>query len=244
MTVHTNAYGQPVGRPMPDWSPRPRPADVTLQGRLCAIEPLSVERHAHSLADAYLSAPDGRDWTYMFAGPFASTRDYLDYAQAAARSTDPKHYAVIDKALDRAVGTLSLMRIDPANGVIEVGNVAFSPLLRQTPAATQAQLLLMQYVFETLGYRRYEWKCDSLNAPSRRAAQRLGFRFEGIFRQAMVYKGRTRDTAWYAVIDADWPLLKRAMHAWLAADNFDAEGRQIRSLESIRTTLATAQCAI
>src|SRR5690606_25464982 len=141
------------------------------------------------------SAPDGRDWTYMFAGPFQDAGEYLRYAESSSRSADPKHYAVIDTALGKAVGTVSLMRIDPVHGAIEIGNIAFSPLLKRRRASTEAQVLVMKYVFDELQYRRYEWKCDSLNAPSRKAAERLGFSFEGIFRQAVVYKGRSRDTA-------------------------------------------------
>ncbi|ONQ53145.1 GNAT family N-acetyltransferase, partial [Burkholderia cenocepacia] len=133
-------------------------------------------------------------------------------------------YTVIDRATGRAVGTLALMRIDPANGVIEVGSVTFSPLLKRTPVSTEAQFLLMKYAFDTLGYRRYEWKCDDLNAPSRKAAARLGFRYEGTFRQAIVYRGRNRDTAWFSIIDGEWPDVRAAFEAWLAPENFDAEG--------------------
>lgn len=144
---------------------------------------------------------------------------------------------MVDRTTGKAVGTLALMRIDPTHGVIEVGNVMLSPLLQQTPASTEAQFLLMAYVFDTLGYRRYEWKCDSLNAPSRRTAARLGFQFEGIFRQAVVYKGRNRDTAWFSVIDTEWPLLRQAFEAWLSDDNQDAQGRQRRSLTQVRESL-------
>ena len=171
----------------------------------------------------------------MFAGPFNSADEYRSYAETTARSTDPKHYAVIDTKLGKAVGTLSLMRVDPGNGAIEVGNVAFSPLMKQKPASTEAQFLLMQYVFDELRYRRYEWKCDSLNAPSRKAADRLGFSFEGIFRQAVIYKGRSRDTAWFSIIDKEWPSLKVAFLAWLSKANFDAQGQQRQSLSSVRS---------
>ena len=163
--------------------------------------------------------------------------EQVRYAQGAAQSTDPRHFAVVDRTTGKAVGTLALMRIDPTHGVIEVGNVMFSPLLQQTPASTEAQFLLMAYVFDTLGYRRYEWKCDSLNAPSQRTAARLGFQFEGIFRQAVVYKGRNRDTAWFSIIDTEWPLLREAFEAWLSDDNQDAEGRQRRSLTQMRESL-------
>lgn len=234
MRQNCNQYGQPIGEPLANWSARPLPGDVTLAGAFCRLEPLDVDRHAGDLYAAYRAAADGRDWTYMFAGPFENADAYRSYAETAARSTDPKHYAVIDTGLGRAVGTLSLMRVDPGNGAIEVGNVAFSPLMQQRPVSTEAQFLLMQYVFDELHYRRYEWKCDSLNAPSRKAADRLGFSFEGIFRQAVIYKGRSRDTAWFSIIDQEWPSLKAAFLAWLAADNFGSEGKQVRTLAEIR----------
>jgi len=235
--VRFNEYGQPVGPEVPGWPARPLPADVVLEGETCRIEPLDPARHAAALHAAYSLAPDGRDWTYMLAGPFADEAAYLAYAERIAAGRDPKHYAVIDRASGQPTGTLALMRIDAAMGVIEVGHVAFSPLLQRTRGATEAQFMLMEYVFEGLGYRRYEWKCDALNAPSRQAAERLGFRFEGIFRQAMIYKGRSRDTAWYSVIDREWPLLREAFRAWLAPENFDASGRQRRSLAEIRQAL-------
>jgi len=170
----------------------------------------------------------------MPVGPFDNAEDYRRYAEEAARSADPRHFAIIDRKTGKPVGTLALMRIDPKQGVIEVGHVMFSPLLQQTPMSTEAQFLLMAYVFDGLGYRRYEWKCDSLNAPSRRTAERLGFKFEGIFRQAIVYKGRNRDTAWYSIIDREWPQLKWAFQTWLSAQNFDEQGEQRKSLTDVR----------
>lgn len=234
MTQRLNEYGQPIGEPVPEWTPRARPDTVTLTGNWCRLEPVDATRHADDLYAAYRAAPDHRDWTYLGVGPFERVEDYRSHAEALARSTDPRHYAVIDLKTGRAVGTLSLMRQDPANGVIEVGHVMFSPLLKQTPVSTEAQYLLMAYVFDTLGYRRYEWKCDSLNAPSRKTAARLGFTFEGIFRQAVVYKGRSRDTAWFSIIDKEWAPLKRAFAAWLAPENFDAQGLQRASLATLR----------
>ncbi len=235
---HTaNTYGQPIGLPVPGWTLRPRPGRVTLDGRYCRLEPLDAQRHGAELYAAYAMAPDGRDWTYMSVGPFEDEASYLVHAQKVEASADPLHYAVIDRASGRAAGTLALLRIDPANGSIEVGFVAFSPALKRTPASTEAQYLLMTYVFDGLGYRRYEWKCDDLNAPSRAAAARLGFQYEGTFRQAVVYKGRNRDTAWFAMTDRDWPSLSAAFDAWLAPDNFDADGAQRRSLAAIRAGL-------
>jgi RimJ/RimL family protein N-acetyltransferase len=235
MSTQLNEYAQPIGQPMPDWTIRPAPGRITIEGRFCRLEPLSADRHAEDLYAAYSLAADDRDWTYMPVGPFNRKEDYRTYVAAAIKADDPMHFAVIDLNSGKAVGTLALMRQDPTNGVIEVGYVAFSPRLKQTPLATEAQFLLMSYVFERLGYRRYEWKCDSLNAPSRRAAQRLGFTFEGIFRQALVYKGRNRDTAWYSIIDYEWPKIGNAFRAWLEPRNFDADGSQRRSLSDIRS---------
>lgn len=238
MAARTNEYQQPIGDALSGWTARERPARVNIEGARCRLEPIDVERHAANLFDAYRHAADGSDWTYLTIGPFADLASYRAYLTGAAASTDPLHYAVIDQATGKAVGTLSLMRIDPANGVIEVGNVTFSPLLKRTALSTEAQYLLMRYAFDELGYRRYEWKCDSLNAPSRRTALRLGFQFEGIFRQAIVYKGRSRDTAWFAIIDKDWPAVKRTFETWLDAGNFDAEGNQRTSLASLRDAQA------
>lgn len=240
MSHTTNAYGQPIGQPVAGWMPRPRPERVTLDGRCCRLEPLDADRHAAELYAAFADAPDDSDWTYMGAGPFPDAASYLSFARTAAASADPMHYAVIDRASGRAVGTLSLLRIDPANGAIEVGWVAFSRALKRTPVSTEAQYLLMRYVFDALGYRRYEWKCDDLNAPSRAAAARLGFQYEGTFRQAVVYKGRNRDTAWFAMLDRDWPVLAASFEAWLAPANFDEHGAQRRSLAAIRAELATS----
>ncbi|SDB91789.1 GNAT family N-acetyltransferase [Paraburkholderia lycopersici] len=239
MTARLNEYQQPVGEPVTGWQPRERPARVTIEGRFCRIEPIDPERHAADLFEAYGAAADGRDWTYLFAEPFADFAAFRAYLAKAAASSDPFHFAVIDRASGKAVGTFALMRIEPVHGVIEVGSVTFSPRLKQTPLSTEAQYLLMRHVFDDLGYRRYEWKCDSLNAPSRKTALRLGFQFEGIFRQAIVYKGRNRDTAWFAIIDKDWPLVKRAFEMWLSKENFDTSGKQRASLASLRQAAAS-----
>ncbi|WP_327352321.1 GNAT family N-acetyltransferase [Streptomyces sp. NBC_01304] len=237
MHIRLNEYDQPVGEPVPDWTPRPRPAAVTLTGRRCRLEPLNADTHTADLYAAYRSGPDHRDWTYMSSGPFDDPQDYRRHVEGMAASTDPRHYAVIDLADGKPVGTLSLMRQDPAQGVVEVGNVMFSPLMKRSPISTEAQFLAMKYVFEDLGYRRYEWKCDSLNAPSRKTAERLGFTFEGIFRQALVYKGRNRDTAWFSVVDTEWPTVKKAFESWLAPENFDDQGVQRHSLAELRAAL-------
>ncbi|MEX3947785.1 GNAT family N-acetyltransferase [Paraburkholderia sp. EG287B] len=238
MSARLNEFQQPIGDPVTGWQPRERPARVTIEGQFCRIEPIDLDRHAADLFEAYGTAADGRDWTYLFAEPFTDFAAFREYLAKAAASSDPFHYAVIDRASGKAVGTFALMRIEPVHGVIEVGSVTFSPRLKQTPLSTEAQYLLMRYVFDDLGYRRYEWKCDSLNAPSRKTALRLGFQFEGIFRQAIVYKGRNRDTAWFAIIDQDWPLVKAAFEEWLSNENFDAQGRQRASLASLREAAA------
>lgn len=220
-----SGLGQPTGPQLPNWRPPPRPARDALEGRFCRVEPLDVGRHARQLHDANSLDADGRMWTYLFSGPFAGFDEYRAWLEPRAASEDPLFFAFVDRARAQAVGTGAYMRIDTTNGVVEVGHLAFSPLLQRTPVATEAMYLMMRHAF-ALGYRRYEWKCDSLNAASRRAAERLGFRFEGIFRQAVVYKGRSRDTAWYSVIDSEWPALDRAFRAWLDPGNFDAAGRQ------------------
>lgn len=225
----TNALGQPVGPPLPDWRPPPRPAHAALVGRYSRLEPLDAGRHAADLYAAYSEDAAGRLWTYLFSGPFASAGEYRAWVEARQDSVDPLFFAVVDAACGRAAGVASFLRIDPAHGVIEVGHLAFAPRLQRTRVATEAMYLMMKHAFD-LGYRRYEWKCDALNAPSRRAAERLGFTFEGVFRQAVVYKGRNRDTAWYSIIDGEWPRLEARFRAWLDAANFDDEGRQRRRL--------------
>lgn len=228
-----NEYAQPIGLALPQWTSRPVPVATLLQGRYCRLEKLDFWRHAEALYAAYQTAPDDRDWTYMPVGPFADRAVFDSYLQAEALRADRASFAVVDIATNMAIGTFALMRIDAANGVVEVGSVAFSPLLQRTRMATEAHFLLMGLVFEALGYRRYEWKCDSLNTPSRNAAERLGFRFEGIFRQALVYKGRNRDTAWFSILDSEWPALRSTLINWLAPQNFDGHGRQCNALRQI-----------
>lgn len=230
----SNAYGQPIGAPLPNWKTRALPQRATLEGEYCALEPLNPVRHGAELSRAYRAAPDGRAWTYMPVGPFDDESMLQAHLQRAAASADPLHFAVVDAVTREAVGTMALLRMDPSNGVVEVGHIAFSPALQRTRAATEAQYLLMHLVFHELGYRRYEWKCDRLNAPSRQAAARLGFQFEGVFRQALVYKQRSRDTAWFSIIDSEWPALRTAFLRWLAPANFAADGRQMASLAQLR----------
>ena len=224
MPLLHNELGQAIGQPVPNWTPRPLPPRTPMTGRFCTIEVLDPERHAVELYDANAEDKEGRIWTYLGYGPFAHFADYRAWAEGAAKTTDPLFHAITDLATGKACGVASYLRIEPAFGVIEVGHINFAPPLQRTCAATEAMYLMMRRVFDELGYRRYEWKCDSLNAPSRRAALRLGFRYEGIFRQAMIYKGRNRDTAWYSIIDKEWPTLKAAFEVWLRPGNFEPDG--------------------
>ena len=227
---------QPVGFPLPGWTLPPKPPRTAMAGRYCRVEPLDPGRHAAELHEANSRDPDGRAFTYLFSGPFGSIDAYLRWMQSSCLGEDPLFHAIVDSATGKAVGVASYLRIDTNNGVIEVGHINYSPLLQRTRAATEAMYLMMKRAFE-LGYRRYEWKCDSLNAPSRAAAQRLGFSYEGIFRQAVVYKGRNRDTAWYAAIDREWPELEKAYARWLAPENFDAAGKQRLRLSALTSPL-------
>jgi RimJ/RimL family protein N-acetyltransferase len=224
---------QPIGKPVPGWTARPAPPRTPMQGRFCRVEALDPVRHGEELFAANQLDVDGRNWTYLYIGPFARFEDYRAWLDKASGQDDPVFHAIIDLATGKAVGVAAYMRIDRPHGVIEVGNINYSPLLQRTPAATEAMYLMMARVFDELGYRRYEWKCDSLNAPSRAAAARLGFQYEGLFRQAAVNKGRNRDTAWFSILDSEWPALKRAYGEWLAAGNFDAEGQQRRGLAEV-----------
>jgi RimJ/RimL family protein N-acetyltransferase len=230
MSVLLNNHGQPIGRQLPTWTARPTPPISSITGRFCRIEKLLPHKHAADLFAANQLDKDGRNWTYLGIGPFETIETYHAWLSSVASGQDPFFHAIIDQATNKAIGVASLMRIDPANGVIEVGHINYSPLLQAKPHATEAMFLLMSRVFDELGYRRYEWKCDSLNAPSRAAALRYGFKYEGEFRQAIVYKGRNRDTTWYSIIDSEWPAIKAAYQAWLDPANFDAGGQQRRKL--------------
>jgi RimJ/RimL family protein N-acetyltransferase len=233
MTARLNAFGQAIGPALPDWSPPPRPPRVALEGRTCRVVPLNAEAHAAGLFATYEAAPDRRGWTYLGDELPDSASTYRERIDAMAASQDPLFHAIVDGETGEPLGIASYLRIDPGNGVIEVGHLHFGPKLQRAAAATEAMALMMSQAF-ALGYRRYEWKCDSLNAPSRAAALRLGFTFEGIFRNAVVVKGRSRDTAWFSVTDAEWPRVQAGFAAWLDPSNFDAEGRQRRGLAELR----------
>ena len=238
MTDTRNALDQPVGPSLPDWAPPPWPPREPIAGRFCRVEPLDPWRHAEDLHAANREDPDGRSWTYMPYGPFATLAEYRAWLQDVCSGEDPQFFAIVEQATGRPSGVASWLRIKPESGSIEVGHIHYAPRLMRTPAATEAMYLMMRQAFE-LGYRRYEWKCDALNAASCAAARRLGFVYEGIFRQATVYKGRNRDTAWYSVIDAEWPGLRRAFEAWLAPANFDEGGHQRTRLGELMQTRPT-----
>jgi RimJ/RimL family protein N-acetyltransferase len=202
-----------------------------MEGRLCRLESLDAATHAAALHEAYSADREGRNWTYLPYGPFGSAAEYASWVESMQSGEDPIFHAIVSLATGRPVGVASYLRIDPLMGTIEVGHLSYSPALQQTAAATEAMYRMMRRAFEELGYRRYEWKCDSLNAPSLGAAKRLGFRFEGTFRQAVVIKDRNRDTAWLSILDGEWPAVRSALEGWLDPSNFDQTGRQRRRLE-------------
>jgi len=225
---------RPTGAPA-DTKPAHRPGRATLAGRFAILERLNAARHGPALWDEFKARDDL--WTYSSQGPFADAGAFNAWLAQRAVLEDPFYFAILNRE-GRALGVATLMEIRPAMRVVEVGHIVYSPALQRTPVATEAQYLLARHVFETLGYRRYEWKCDALNAASRRAAERFGFVFEGVSRQHMIIKGRSRDTAWFAMLDGEWPRVRAAFEQWLAAENFDGQGRQRRTLEEIRKSIS------
>ncbi|WBF13515.1 hypothetical protein N7582_002861 [Saccharomyces uvarum] len=234
MTI-LNKFGQEVGADVEGWTTRAFPERVVLKGNHCRLEPLDREKHGPELFNTYAKAGE-KLWTYLPVGPFNNLEEYLEFINELNETKDTVPFAIINEETKRAVGTLCLIRIDQASGSLEVGYVVFSPELQKTIIATEAQFLLMKYVFDDLQYRRYEWKCDSLNGPSRRAAMRLGFKHEGTFRQVVVYKGRTRDTQWFSIIDKEWIHIRKTFEQWLDEKNFE-NGRQKQGLATIRENL-------
>lgn len=226
--------GQPIGA-LVDTTPAQRPGPVTLQGRYGHIEKLTAQ-HAAALWKVF--AGHDATWTYISTdGPFASEAEFAAFIAKRAAAQDPYAYAIIDAA-GKAAGYFTLMEIRPEAKVIEVGHVLYSPALQRTPFGTEAQYLLARYAFETLGYRRYEWKCNALNAASHRAALRYGFTYEGTFRQHLIAKGRNRDNAWFSMLDSEWPQRKASFERWLAPENFTADGKQILSLRELNGVTA------
>ena len=240
MSTFKNDLGQAVGVPLPSWQGCAHPRGAIIEGRLCRLEPVDADRHARDLFAAFSEDRDAHNWTYLPYGPFDSEDELRDWIETTCSGDDPCFYSVIDLASGRAVGVASYLRIEPSTGVIEVGHIHFSPLMQGRPISTEAMYLMMRQVFGVLGYRRYEWKCDSLNQPSCAAATRLGFLFEGIFRQATMYKGRNRDTSWYSIVDREWPAARTAFETWLDPENFDSEGNQLRRLSDLMQPLLTA----
>lgn len=206
------------------------PRKTVITGWYCRLEPISVAAHSQDLYQALNQAEDERDWTYLLSGPYSHLAEYQAYLAQLETLNDPLHYAIIDQRTQHAVGSIALMRIDAQQGVIEIGHVTYSPQLKRTRLATEAVSLLLHYTLGELGYRRVEWKCNSLNHPSRAAALRFGFTYEGLFRQAMVVRGHSRDTTWYSIIDSDYPVLQAAYQQWLAPENFDMAGQQRQKL--------------
>ncbi len=231
MTDRVNHLGQPIGEALPQWSPPSRPSREPLEGRYCRVELIDPARHGADLHEANKADKEDRIWTYLGYGPMETLDDYRAWMDLECLGDDPMFHAIIDNASGKAVGVASYLRINPAAGSIEVGHINYAPALQKTPAATEAMYLMMKRAFD-LGYRRYEWKCDARNAGSRASAQRLGLSYEGVFRQAMIYKGRNRDTAWYAAIDSEWPALRQAFEDWLEPANFDESGGQRSSLSA------------
>ncbi|MBZ2041071.1 acetyltransferase domain protein [Streptococcus sanguinis] len=228
--MRINQLGQPIGDALPDFQPGGLPNLERIEGQYVIIERLSKDKHETDLYEVYGPDSPADMWTYLFQNPAPNQTEWSQKLDQMLAAKDRFHYAIVDKENGKALGTFALMRIDRNNRVIEVGAVTYSPKLKRTRLATEAQYLLARYVFEELEYRRYEWKCDSLNQPSRRAAERLGFTYEGRFRQAIVYKGRNRDTDWLSMIDRDWPAVKSRLEKWLSPDNFDENGQQIKAL--------------
>jgi RimJ/RimL family protein N-acetyltransferase len=224
----------PIGPEVPTHA-APRPERRVIAGRFVRLEPLDPDRHGPSLWQETHGIGAAARWQYLFDEPFADQKSFSGFLARKAASTDPLFYTIIDQSSARASGFETLMRIDQTHRCIEVGNILYGRSLQRTPGATEAQYLLMRYIFEDLGYRRYEWKCNTLNEPSRRAALRLGFTFEGIFRKHMIVRGRSRDTAWYSMLDDDWPAAKTAFERWLLPSNFDSAGVQRQSLAALRS---------
>ncbi len=221
----SSEVAMPIG-PRLDTAPARRPARTTLEGRLVTLAPLDPRAHGDSLYEGTRGESGDRLWRYLFEGPFSDRTAFDIHLQRIAASEDPLFFAIVDSASGKALGYAAYMRIEPDHRVIEVGSILYTARLQQTPQATEAMYLMARHVFEDLGYRRYEWKCNALNAPSRRAALRFGFSFEGIFRQHMIVKGRNRDTAWFAMLDSEWPVRKANFERWLDPENFAEDGQQ------------------
>jgi RimJ/RimL family protein N-acetyltransferase len=231
--VDRNDLGQPVGIQVDGWRGAAVPDRSPMVGLHCRLETLDADRHAEALHQVYAQDVDASHWTYLPYGPFESASAYRSWVEKNQAADDPYFFAIVDGATDRPVGVASFLRVSPESGSIEVGHLRFSSALQRTPLSTEAMYLMMKRAFDDWGYRRYEWKCHHANAPSVAAARRLGFRFEGLFRNHVVVKGRNRDTAWLSIVDDEWPGIRDAMEAWLDPDNFDANGGQRQRLAAL-----------
>ena len=240
MESSLNELGQPIGKLVKDWVTPDQPHRSSIAGRHCTIEPLSFEAHSTQLFEAYSQDKTGANWTYLPYGPFENSKHFHAWVAEQSEKLDPLFFAVVESASGAAVGVVSYMRITPGAGSIEIGHIHFSPKLQGTAAATEALYLTLQHIF-SIGYRRCEWKCNALNEASRKAATRLGFTFEGVFRQTGVVKGRNRDTAWFSILDHEWPVLDQAFQAWLAPENFSASGSQKQRLSELTATAVGEQ---
>jgi RimJ/RimL family protein N-acetyltransferase len=229
MPISFNQLNQQTGTPLPDWQACPKPRKQTIHGEYCRLEPVSNEQHSADLWQAFSADTNHRIWTYLPYGPFANQNQLEHWINITCQDEDPLFYAIVDLATGKALGVASYLRIQPEVGVIEVGHINFSPALQQTTVATEAMYLMMKNAFD-LGYRRYEWKCDNLNLGSKKAAKRLGFSYDGLFKQATIYKNRNRDTAWFSIIDTDWPAIEAKYQRWLSTYNFAASGAQLSAL--------------
>ena len=229
----TNDLGQSIGEPVENWKIRAVPPKTKMEGKYCVIEILDIEKHAEDLFNSFAKDTENYDWTYLHYGGFKSLREFKEWLDKDCLDNDPLFHAVIDKNQNIAVGMASYLRIQEKIGNIEVGHIHYSFPMQKKPIGTEAMYLMMKRVFDELGYRRYEWKCDSLNERSCKAAKRFGFTFEGIFRQHNIVKGHNRDTAWFSIIDKDWDRIKKNYEKWLDMANFDEEGKQKTSLISL-----------
>ena len=231
--MHLNENDQPIGAPVENWSKRLAPPFTEIEGNHTRLEILDLEKHAQDLFAANNIDKQGKIWRYLSYGPYSNLDDYKVWITKYQKKTDPLFYAILDKTTNKALGVASYLRVNPTAGSIEVGHINFSPALQKTILATEAMYLLMRRVFSDLGYRRYEWKCNAMNEGSKAAAKRLGFTYEGTFRQADVNKGRNRDTAWFSMIDSEWPVIDTAFKRWLSFENFDGAGHQKISLSKL-----------
>lgn len=228
-----NEFNQPVDKLISNWKPSVRPTSQVLVGEFCKLEPISIDKHANKLFENLLLDNNGESWTYLPYGPFNNLTDFISWLKETMSDKDTLLYAVIDVKTTQPIGITGYLRINHEHGSIEVGHLHYSKLLKKSLAATEAMYLMMNNAFDNLNYRRYEWKCNALNLASRNSALRLGFQFEGIFRQSNVFKNRNRDTAWFSIIDSEWPEIREKFKRWLSPSNFDSEGSQRSSLREI-----------